>query len=340
MDASARFAVERARDPVFGVDAYLLRDHHSGSLARVLPPLGNSLMSFAAGLPGRRQEVLLSPAPEERAPRPTHFGVPLLFPFPNRIRRGVFKFQGHTYHMDITTPEGHHSHGLVRDRPWRVTLAAATPRGAVLRSVFEGERHGDVMRQYPFPFLLTVTYTLADDSLQLEAVAKNTGSRPMPMGFGIHPYFRLPLAEGGRPGVCQVQVPARRLWVLDADKLPLPRTEAVPPDLDFRTLRDLGEAELDHLYADLGRENGVATCRLRDPQARAEVSVSFGPEFPFVVLFAPAERPTICFEPYSCLTDAPNLTDAGQESGLVVLKPGATWQGRVLFRVRDTVETA
>ncbi|MCL5109754.1 MAG: hypothetical protein M1401_12960 [Chloroflexi bacterium] len=68
--------------------------------------------------------------------------------------------------------------------------------------------------------------------------------------------------------------------------------------------------------------------------------MSFGPEFPFLVLFAPAERPTICFEPYSCLTDAPNMAEAGQDAGLVILKPGATWQGRVTFQVTDTTEQA
>lgn len=61
LESSARYAVEVARDPVYGVNAYLLRDHQVGSLARVLPALGNSLMGFAAGLPGRRLEAMLTP---------------------------------------------------------------------------------------------------------------------------------------------------------------------------------------------------------------------------------------------------------------------------------------
>ncbi len=54
MYASARFAVECVKDPAFRVDGYLLRDHHSGSTARVLPALGNSLMSFGACATRRR----------------------------------------------------------------------------------------------------------------------------------------------------------------------------------------------------------------------------------------------------------------------------------------------
>lgn len=340
MESSTRYAVEVEKDPVYGVDAYLLRDHHVGSLARVLPALGNNLMGFAAGLPGRRLEVMLSPCPEEGVPRPTRFGNPLLFPFPNRVRKGTFKFQGHTYHLEPNTPEGHHIHGLVRDRPWQVQQATATPHGAVLRSRFAGERFSDVMRQYPFPFLLTATYILHGNTLCLDVVAKNTGSRPLPMGFGIHPYFRLPLAEGGRPNVCRVQVPARRLWVLDAENLPTGRTEAVPPDLDFRSPRELGEAELDHVYTDIERNSGIASCRLQDPQARAELTVRFGAEFPHVVLFAPAERPTFCFEPYTCITDAPNMAAAGIDAGLVVLAPGESWRGGVAFEVAELAEEA
>ncbi|MHB1133744.1 MAG: aldose epimerase family protein [Chloroflexota bacterium] len=334
MTDSERFSVTVERDPTFGVPAYVLRDLVAGSRARVLPALGNSLTSFVVALPGREQEVMLRPLPEERLPRATHYGNPILFPFPNRVRKGVFTFQKHTYRLDPNTAEGHHNHGLVRDQAWQVAAAGPTARGAELRSRIVGERFGEVMRQFPFPFDLSITYTLRDNSLRLDAVVRNTGSRPLPMGFGIHPYFQLPLHAGGRPTDCRLQIPATRMWVLDADKIPTGRSEAVPPALDFRTPRRMSEAELDHVFADLVREDGVATCRLQDPQAGAEVLVRFGPEFPVLVVYAPADRPTICFEPYTCLTDAANLQAAGVEAGLQVLPAGGGWRGSVLFAVR------
>ena len=333
MTESERFTVTVEQDGTFGVPAYVLRDHAAGSRARVLPALGNSLTSFVVALPDRELEVMLRPQPEDRSPRPTHYGNPILFPFPNRVRKGVFRFQGHTYRLDVNTAEGHHNHGLVRDRAWQVEQASATPRGALVRSSFQGERSADVMRQFPFPFTLSVAYTLRGNALRFDAAVRNTGSRAMPMGLGIHPYFRLPLYAGGRPTDCRLQIPAARLWALDGEKLPTGRVEAVPPALDFRVPRRMSEAELDHVFSDLVRVEEVATCRLQDQLAGAEVLVRFGPEFPFLVVYAPADRPTLCFEPYTCLTDAANLAERGVASGLTVLPAGGSWRGSVLFAV-------
>ncbi len=333
MQTTGRFAVTQERDGVFATEAYVLHDFEVGSRARVLPALGNNLVSFTAVVGGRELETLLGPAGEERNPRPTRYGNPILFPFPNRVRDATFTFQGCRYQLEANTPEGHHIHGFVRTRPWRVDEALADCEGARLRSSFVSAKHADVLRQYPFPFVLTVTYTLVGNTLRLEAEARNVGALPLPMGFGLHPYFRLPLRGDGRPCDCRIQIPARRLWLLDKDKLPTGGSEPVPPQLDFRSPRPVGDAELDHLYGELVREPSTATCRLTDPTAEAELTVRFGGEFPFVVVYAPAERPTICFEPYTCLTDAINLAAGNRQTGLQVLGPGHSWRGSVEFAV-------
>jgi len=339
MPAGGRYTVDSERDPCFGIEAYVLRDEVVGSLARVLPALGNTLVSFTAGLHGGQLEVMLTPDPEEQMPRVTRYGSPLLFPFPNRVRDATYAFKGRCYQLEVNTPEGHHIHGFVRNRPWRVKEATADGRGARLTCAFISGAYPDVLRQYPFPFVLLVTYTLAGNTLRLSATARNVGTGALPMGFGIHPYFRLPLAKDGRPCDARIQVPAARLWTLGHDKLPLGGTQPVPSDLDYRTLRPVGDAELDHLYGGLIRQGGQAVCRLLDPTARAELSVRFGPEFPYLVVFAPAERPTVCFEPYSCITDAINLAEHEANTGLVTLLPGQEWHGAIEFAVADVAES-
>ncbi len=333
MQSTGRFAVTREWDTVFATEAYVLHDYEVGSRARVLPALGNNLVSLTASVGGQGLEMLLSPSGEEHSPRPTRYGNPILFPFPNRVRDATFTFLGHRYQLERNTPEGHHIHGFVRTRPWRVDEAHADSAGARLRSSFVSVKHPDVLRQYPFPFVLTVTYTLIGNTLRLDAQARNVGATPLPMGFGLHPYFRLPLRCDGRPCDCRIQVPARRLWLLDKDKLPTGDSEPVPPQLDFRSPRPVGDSELDHLYGELAREADATTCRLFDPAARTELTVRFGSEFPFLVVYAPAERPTICFEPYTCITDAVNLAAVVRHSGLQVLGPGQSWRGSVEFAV-------
>ena len=41
-----------------------------------------------------------------------------------------------------------------------------------------------------------------------------------------------------------------------------------------------------------------------------------------LVLYAPDSRPIVCFEPYTCVTNAFNLENQGIDSGLIRLKPG------------------
>jgi aldose 1-epimerase len=251
------------------------------------------------------------------------------------VRNATYSFEGRCYRLEVTSPEGHHLHGLVRQRPWQVVEAKATLTGATVKSVFDASRLRDVLRQLPSCFSLSVTYTLSGNTIRMTAEAQNTGVQNLPMGFGLHPYFRLPLAPEARPYDCTVCVPAGRLWRLDHAKIPTGLVETVPPELDFRECHRMGDAELDHVFTAIGRDKGLATCRLVDHTAKAELRVRFGPEFPVVVVFAPAERPTVCFEPYTCTTNAVNLASQFANTGLVVLKPGAIWRGTVDFAVTE-----
>ena len=51
------------------------------------------------------------------------------------------------------------------------------------------------IRQYPFPFIIEISYTLKDAVLTMGISIKNTGDRNMPTGFGIHPYFSTNLSR-------------------------------------------------------------------------------------------------------------------------------------------------
>ena len=57
----------------------------------------------------------------------------------------------------------------------------------------------DILDRWPFPFESALTYRLRAGALSIEAKAVNTGSGPMPMGYGIHPYFNAPFAPGSGP---------------------------------------------------------------------------------------------------------------------------------------------
>ena len=86
-----RYSVERTRRD--GVDAFLLAE---GPHARavVVPELGANCLSFETGT------AILEPVEfAQFLKKPTSYGIPLLFPFPNRIRDGAFLFQGERFQI-------------------------------------------------------------------------------------------------------------------------------------------------------------------------------------------------------------------------------------------------
>ncbi len=66
----------------------------------------------------------------------------------------------------------------MRDKAWRVLDTGATENeGAWIRSGFDAADYADqILRQFPFPFNLQVTYRLKNGRLEMETIAQNTGS--------------------------------------------------------------------------------------------------------------------------------------------------------------------
>src|SRR2546423_893582 len=223
-----RWSVETTGEAAWPGDVVLLRDREAGSWARVLPGLGGNLVGFGATLDGREVETFLQPSDESQPLPPGSYGAPVLFPFPSRLRNGRASFEGHDIEVDVPAGQSNAIHGLVRRQSWQVDRTAAEGDAAVVACSVASDE--EILRQFPFPFRLTLTFRLAGPRLRIEVEAQNVGEDAMPLGFGWHPYFRLPLLPGGDRGAAVVQVPAGRLWEPDAALLPTGALERVTPD--------------------------------------------------------------------------------------------------------------
>lgn len=328
------YTTDRETGAFMSSDVYVLGDSNMQSSVRLVPARGNNLLSFRVHLGGHDIETILPPPSGVDSPRAFVFGNAILFPFPNRIRNARFHWEGREYQFDPNW-RGHHIHGLIAEAPWRVVEAVADDAGARLTCELRSEDNPEVIRQFPFPFTLTTTYALKGNTLTLDVVARNIGPTSMPMGFGIHPYFRMPLLPGGSRSACEVRIPSARQWELDEDLITTGRIVDVSPERDFRRPRPIGETFLDDVFTDVEFDNGATTCLLYDPHAHAELAVSFGRKFREVVVYAPLDRETICFEPYTCPSNAINLEAAGIPANIVALQPGATWSARIWFSARE-----
>src|SRR5687767_13432375 len=100
-------------------DAYVLTA--DDSTAEVWPELGCNTVGWQVPAARGKRQVLYAPPAAELFDRPTRGGVPILFPFPNRIRGGRFAWAGQHWQLPPNDPaQANAIHGFTPRLPWNV----------------------------------------------------------------------------------------------------------------------------------------------------------------------------------------------------------------------------
>ncbi|MBW4092751.1 MAG: aldose 1-epimerase [Proteobacteria bacterium] len=288
----------------------------AGDAAVVLAPeTGGAIAGWRLG----HSLVLRQPEPAAMLGGPARrlSAFPLV-PFSNRIADGRFAFAGTEHTLTRADPSfAVPIHGLGWIRPWTLTSVSASAARLHLRHPM---RAAD-LDLWPFPFDAELRFDLAPDALTVGLAMTNRHTGPAPAGLGLHPYFP-------RTAAASLRFAATGVWLTDAGQLP---TELVPipPGWDHAAGRRIGTVALDHVFAGW--------------DGRAEISLAPGPVtvaieasgiFRHVVVYTPPGAPYFCVEPVSHMTDAVNRAASRDDTGLVVLAPGATLEGEIAFRLR------
>lgn len=302
---------------------HTLHDDATGSSASILPSYGFNLYDLRLPLAGEPRPVLSTQPGWAEAPRDAaRNGTPILFPYPNRVRDGRYHFRGKEYRLPITL-KPNAIHGFALDAAWDVLEQKATPTEAFVTGRYQISKHSpDLHAQWPSDATLQVRYRLSGRRLTMDVTVTNPTAEPLPYGFGIHPYFRLPFLPKGDPAKTRVVLPASKYWVLK-DFLPTGERRDVDLRLDFRGGRPREGLELDDVLSGLAFEGGWCTCRLVDQALAAELQLRFDRNFRELVAYTPAGGDVISLEPYTQTTDAINLQLRGIDAGLRVLGHGA-----------------
>lgn len=109
----------------------------------------------------------------------THGGCAILFPYPNRIRDGKYKWNGVEYQLPINSAPNS-IHGLLNDTA--LEISSYEKDHLVLKGIISNPG-------YPSPLSVALDYTIQANSLILDLHAENEGDQQVPVAFGIHPYF-------------------------------------------------------------------------------------------------------------------------------------------------------
>jgi aldose 1-epimerase len=225
----------------------------------------------------------------------------ILLPFPNRLDKGKYSFEGKDYQFPINEPANDNAiHGFVFTKPFELSSKINNDSVTIICSYdYQG-----TYDHYPFPFRVEASYRLQKDQLQVTHKIMNSGLSDMPVGYGWHPYFTYP------SGLNNVEL------TMDACEEIL-LTERQLPTGEFRTCTDFKEgSSLSEVHLDAG---------YRMPEKSWEVKLNTdldrlivkGINSKYIQLFTPAENDSIAIEPMSCGIDVFNSGE-----GLLILRKG------------------
>lgn len=221
--------------------------------------------------------------------------APILFPIVGKVFDGTYRVQGKEYHLP--------QHGFARDSEFEVV---ETLENQVSLRLAASEA---TLRDYPYPFVLTATYILEDNTLRCIWKIDNPSDETIYFQIGAHPAFNYPHFEA--EDVLHGYLEFRRedeptdvltIALLGESGCVLPETECLLlPESRLpltQHIFDRGALVLEDCQAD----KVTLFDKLRHPL----LAVSF--DAPVLGIWSPTNAPFCCIEPWYGRADSEGFT--------------------------------
>lgn len=272
----------------------------SGNLTAAISPMGGELRSLRY----QNNELIWQGDPSY-----WKGSAPLLFPFCGRVKNGFYRWEGKEYSMPI--------HGFLPTTPLTLSERSDSHLTLVLTDTPE------TRSLYPFPFRLSLTYRLSEDSLTLTATIE-AGDIALPFSFGAHPGFNLPFSnDNGFDDAClqfaadaplsQLEITAEGLLGTDRIEHPLHSARLpLAPD----------PAGGCGIFFALPKSQRALT--LRSSYLPCDIGMEFD-DFSILGLWHAEGSPYLCIEPWEGLpAPADRPTDLSDKPATIRLLPHQT----------------
>src|SRR6266496_1029665 len=156
---------------------------------------------------------------EAAAARGSSAGIPLLYPWANRLAEPRYRVLGQEVALDVSSPLLHlDEHGLpMHGVPWPLLHWVVTEARRDFTAARLEWSTTDLLAVFPFRHRVELGAILRPDSLTLETTLVASSEGPVPVSFGFHPYLGLP--ERSRAN-WHLELPAMRKLLLDGRGIP------------------------------------------------------------------------------------------------------------------------
>ena len=234
-------------------------------------------------------------------------GIPLLYPWANRLGRFGYRAAGREVALDEADKrlprdsEGLPIHGVV---PSLLRWDVDDGRDSDTAEAGLVWTDAGLLELFPYPHEVRLRIRVADGELTVTTTVSANRGAAVPVSFGYHPYLRIP---GTPRETWDVQLAASRRLVLDERGIPTGEREPVT-----RTHLKLADESWD-----TGFDGLAMPARWCAEGGGTAMTVTFRAGYRFAQVFAPAGQEFICFEPMTAPSDALNSGD-----GLRIVPPG------------------
>lgn len=278
----------------------------AGDLRAVFLPsrgmLGASFQHLGAELLGRIDDIAAF------AQSGRTCGIPLLYPWANRLNDTRYRAAGTSIVLDTASPHLHFDKALpMHGVPWSRLAWQVIDAGESSVSARLDWTRAELLAVFPFPHHIEMHATLDKNSLTIKTEVHADASSAVPVSFGFHPYLQLPDAPRAQ---WRLELPAMRRLELDAEQIPTGKT--VP------------FTAFDNVMGELAFDDGFVLLNERTEFSirggRRRIRIDFLEGYPFAQIYAPREHDYIAIEPMNAPT---NALISGQS--LRVLNAGETF---------------
>lgn len=251
----------------------------AGSSARIAPEAGFCCLSWTVD---GGQHLHLPVGEEEFRRKPKTGGVPLLYPYANRLRSDPWPDR-----PDVKRDGGLPCHGfLLRFSAWDQIDAAEDQATVVL----DWAAHEELMSLFPYAHRLETSFQLGERSLRATTVVEANGGDDVPISFGWHPYLALP---GVSHDQLELALPPLKHVHMDDQGIPVrDGSGALVEDEASDFSGSLAGRSFDDLYR-LCEPGGSFELRGGNASLRLELDENWG----FVQLYSPDGADFACMEP-------------------------------------------
>lgn len=250
------------------------------------------------------------------------WGMPVLYPTPNRISGGGVNFEGAFLPL-FWKGKQLLMHGAARYMAFTVENTGVREDHAEITGYVDFVPGTDAYNYFPYESRLTLTVRVYGDRVEVTHTVANHDRCDLGFGFAYHPFFN-------KLGATRIRTGARSFYITDENKLPSGELAPAQGIYDLSRPVDVETLNLDHVYTDL--PEGENSADIYYDEIGLHVALKATSDFSHLVVFTP-RQPFFCLENQTCSTDVHNLSRSCDHTGLQVVAPGASVSGMVTIQV-------